>query len=487
MIPLDRDSSVPLAGQIEAGLAARIGDGRLAPGMRLPSIRQLAAQLAVSPNTVVLAYDRLVAAGLIESRGTIGYLVCETESPPPELEPLEAGEEQDPVWLAQQASDQRPGVLLASSGALPLAWLEDGIPASLVQRALAACTGGMAARCPAQGLPALRERIAMLMRSQGIAADAGRVMTTFGATQALDLICRAFLRPGDRVLVEDPGFFLMFGRLRQAGVDVVPITRRPDGLDLAELEAALAEHRPRMLFVQSVLHNPTGWGSSAANLHRLLTLAERYDLLIAEDDVHGHFLPGQATRLAQLSGLSRVIYFSSFCKALSPALRLGWLAAEPALLKPLLREKVYSVLTTPALNEFVLLELLASGRFRKHVERLQQKLAQARIASISRLQQAGIVFEDGVGEGGLFLWGRVPQGVDIELLAKDAWRNRIVLAGGASFRARPLAADGWLRFNVAHSQHPRLADYLTQRFQALSAGGSTLSRLASMPLDGLPT
>ena len=199
----------------------------------------------------------------------------------------------------------------------------------------------------------------------------------------------------------------MFSKLLQYGVRLIPITRRPDGLDLQELEEACKLHRPRLLFVQTALHSPTGWSSSAANLHKVLTLAKQYGLLIAEDDVHGHFLPGHATRLAALSGLDGVIYYSSFCKAMSPALRMGYIAAEPALLKILLRAKIYSILTTPALNEFVLLEVLKAGNWRKHLDRLQRKMTIARNQSLRQLSDAGIRFEH-VGDAGMFLWAPCP-------------------------------------------------------------------------------
>ena len=478
MINIDRSSSVPLADQIETRLRERMAAGQMPAGARLLSIRQLAALLSVSPQTVVTAYDRLVASGHIDSRGRAGFFVCDARNVMPDEVLLEAGEEQEPVWLAQQSHDQRAGVLLASSGALPPSWLQDAVPASSVQRALANSPAGLASRCPPQGLPELRERIAMLMRGQGIAVDAGRIMTTYGGTQAIDLICRTFLQPGDTVLVENPGYFLMFGRLRQQGLRVLPITRRPEGLDLNELEAACKEHRPRLLFVQTVLHNPTGWGSSPANLHRLLVLAQQHGFLIAEDDVQGHFHPGHATRLAALSGLDRVIYYSSFCKALSPALRIGYIAADPALLKPLLREKIYAVLTTAALNEYVMLEVLTAGRWRKHLERLQHRLVAAGHATTRQLAEAGMEFEQ-PGEGGLFLWGRVPVGVDVDLLVQDAYRNKIVLARGATFMAEgPAGAppDMHLRINVAFGQHPRLASYLGERLGALTKAHALLSR-----------
>jgi DNA-binding transcriptional MocR family regulator len=478
MFFLDRNTPIALADQIELRLRELIAGGQLPAASRLMSIRQLAQQLAVSPNTVVTAYDRLVALGLIESRGTAGYFVCESRrSTLPDAVALEAGEEQDGVWLAQQSNDQRAGVLLASSGALPPSWLEDAVPGAAVQRGLARASAGMASRCPPQGVPELRERIAMVLRGIGIAVDAGRILTTYGGTHAIDLICRAFVQPGDTVLVEDPGYFLMFERLRKEGVRIVPITRNPDGIDLAQLEAACREHRPRLLFIQTALHNPTGWSSSAANLHKVLVLAQQYGFLIAEDDVHGHFHPGHATRLASLSGLDRVIYYSSFCKALSPALRIGYMAADPTLLKALMREKIYSVLTTPALNEYVLLEVLAAGRWRKHLDRLNAKLLAARHASARQLSAAGLQL-DHPGEGGLFLWASVPDDVDLNLLVQDAYRNKILLVRGATFSANN-PTDAHIRFNVAFSQQPRLADYLRDRLQSLAGARAALARVSA--------
>ncbi|WP_374568473.1 PLP-dependent aminotransferase family protein [Ideonella sp.] len=475
MAPLDRSSAVPLADQIESRLAALIASGQMPVGAKLTSIRALASQLSVSPNTVVTAYDRLVARGVVETRGTAGFFVAESTMPEALPSQLEAGEAHDAVWLVQQAHDQRASLLPASSGALPVSWLEDAIPAAVVQRGLARSVGGMAARCPPQGLPELRERIAMLMRGQGIAVDASRVLSCYGGTHAIDLICRSFLKPGDVVLVETPGYHLLFDRLREAGVKLVGIARRHDGIDLDQLEAACIEHRPRLLFIQSVLHNPTGWGSSAANLHRVLMLAERHQLLLAEDDVHGHFHAGSVTRLAQLSELRGVVYYSSFCKALSPALRVGYMAAEPALLKALLRAKIQSVLTTATLNENVLLELLASGRFRKHLDRLQQKLAAARQVSTRALRGAGLLL-DRPAEGGLFLWGELPAGIDADALVKDAFRQHILLAGAAFDVAN--ADPRHLRFNVVHAQHPRLAEFLSQRWQASAQAQQLIRRAA---------
>ncbi|RYY64023.1 MAG: PLP-dependent aminotransferase family protein, partial [Comamonadaceae bacterium] len=368
-------------------------------------------------------------------------------------------------------------MLLASSGVLPPSWLNEGIPASVVQRALARHDAGLAARCPPQGMPALRERIALVLRGQGLPVDAGQLLTTWGATHAIDLVCRSFLQPGDAVVVETPGYFLTIDRLRSLGVRALPVERRPDGPDLAQLEAACREHRPKLLFVQSAVHNPTGWSAGAANLHRLLLTAQAHGAIVVEDDTHGHFHPGRPTRLAELSGLEGVIYCSSFCKALSPALRLGYVAARPELLKRLLRQKIWSVLTTGALNELVLLELLASGRWRKHIARLQARIAGATRVASRQLAEAGVLL-DHPGEAGLFLWGRLPDGVPVDDLVADALRHQIVLMGGQAFRADG-AADPHIRFNAAYSQHTRLAAYLGERLRGAADGAAVLRRVAA--------
>ncbi|MBA5606249.1 PLP-dependent aminotransferase family protein [Duganella sp. FT3S] len=479
MFAIDRTSPIGLSKQIETTLQHMVEQRVLPGGAKLPSIRQLASQLAVSTNTVVLAYDRLVAAGTIDTHGTAGFFVCTRNDGGraiPDAATLEAGEEQEPVWLAQQANDQRAGVLLASIGALPPTWLQDAVPATAVQKALARSAAGMASRCPPQGLPELREHIALLMRGIGAAVDASHILTTFGGTHAIDLICRSFLQAGDTVLVEDPGYFLMFGRLRQDGIRLVPVKRNPDGLDLDALEAACREHRPRLLFVQTALHNPTGWSSSPANLHKVLVLAQQYGFLIAEDDVHGHFQQAPSTRLASLSGLDGVIYYSSFCKALSPALRMGYLAAAPALLKVLMRTKIHAIMTTPALNEYVLLEVLRAGTLRKHLDRLQRKIMAARNASTQQLSAAGVLFEH-PGDAGIFLWGTMPAGLDVDLLVQDAYRNKILLMRGAAFSAND-TPDPHIRFNVAFSQPPRLGNYLQQRLQAVAGARSNLARIS---------
>ncbi|KZE29613.1 aminotransferase-like domain-containing protein [Crenobacter luteus] len=468
MFRLDRAGAVPLTEQIVAAMSDDIASGRLAAGSRLPSIRQLADRLDVSPYTVINAYDRLVALGRIASRQGAGFFVCRAAPGPAEPLRLASDGEIDALWLTRRILEADESQIACGSGFMPAAWLEDALSPAAIARALREA-GDAHAHVPAppQGLPGLREQLALKLRGQGIPADAGRLLLSYGATQAIDLVCRRFLKPGDAVVVEEPGYHVLFNRLIEAGVRLLPLPRTPEGPDVERLEALAREHRPRLLFMQTVLHNPTGWDASAPVLHRILTLAERHDFLIGEDDVYGDLHPGEPLRLAQLGGLDRVIYFGSFSKILSPAMRLGYVCARPDIVEALLGQRVAAVLTGSRLDELLVMQLLQSGRFRKHVARVRDKLARARARSLATLAEAGFDTSH-AAEHGPFLWLPLPCGVEVDPLVRDAFDNGILLAPGRLFMPQG-GPSRHLRFSAAASGDARLIDYFRARFSALGA------------------
>lgn len=313
MIPVDRQSHVPLGDQIVDQLSHRISTGQLVNGLRLPSIRQLASRLGVSAYTIVNAYDRLIALGLVEVRAASGFYVKrQREAVAATPSALDSAGAVDGLWLARRILQAGPGQIAAGSAFVPGAWVEDVLSPAFVAKALRTCPASITA--PPQGLPELREQLAVKLRGAGIPAAADAILVTYGASHAIDLIVRTLTEPGDVVLVEDPVYYLMLDHLREAGVRIVPVPRTPEGPDLEALEAACRQHRPKLFFIQPLLHNPTGWSATPASLHRVLELAERFDFLIAEDDIYADLHPGQPVRLAQLAGLQRVIHYSSFTK-----------------------------------------------------------------------------------------------------------------------------------------------------------------------------
>jgi DNA-binding transcriptional MocR family regulator len=462
MFELSRESSVPLVDQIAERITKLVQHGQLAAGARLPSIRKLAKLVGASPFTVVDAYDRLVARGIIESHAGRGFFVTRrrTAAPLAAIEALPDPAGSDALALARWSMSSSTEIIPAGSGFLPENWLLEATPTNVLTRLSRGRRPQAWLPCSPQGLPELREQISSRLSQHGIAASAANIMTTFGASQAFDLVARLLFTAGDAVLVEDPGYFVLFEQLRAHHVRLIPIPRRTDGPDLEALEAACRAHRPRAFFTQTLLHNPTGSSAEPANCHRVLSLAEQFGFAVIEDDVYGDLYEGSGVRLAQIDGLRHVIYVGSYTKLIGPALRVGYLAADAALVSQLMERKVLSVLSGSSLLEAFVSEVLDSGRYKRHVDQVRARLARMRRDARQALESAGIQFDAPVGEG-MFLWGRLPDSTPVEELVRRAREKSILLAKGALFSPSQSCTQ-WLRFNAVHSAAAPLVRFLTE-------------------------
>ncbi|MGH8260994.1 MAG: PLP-dependent aminotransferase family protein [Steroidobacteraceae bacterium] len=461
MFQIARSSPKPLGDQLVEEVGRLIDDGRLAEACRLPSVRALSRRLGVSVYTVTTAFERLQARGLIESRPGSGHFVARRRvlAAAAKVELGSAPDEDPALRFTRSTLDRQDISVPAGAGLLPAQWLEEAITPAILARF--ARSGAAMLPASAQGDPMLRELLADRLHRAGIPAAPRNVLITYGASHAFDLIARRLLAPGDTVLVDDPGYFVLLTQLRAHRLKLVPVPKADDGSDLSILEDMARLHRPRMFFTQTLLHNPTGLTASASNCHGILTLAERYDFLVAEDHVYTDFGAPHLVSAAQIDELRRVIYVGSFTKMLNPAIRLGFLAASDSLVPPLVDEKVLSVLTGSAIGEFVVREVLASGKYRRHVDRIRERLAKARALATGLLNDAGVAVRD-PPHGGLFLWARLPAGIDAGILAADARRAGILLAPGSMFSLTE-RGNGYLRFNAVYASDPRLLQFLAQR------------------------
>lgn len=462
IFPIERVSTVSIVDQIVARIGAAIRQGVLGPGVKLPSIRNLARRLGVSTHSVVEAYDRLSASGLVTSRAGSGVFVAVRS--PLGAAGICAPDTTEPIGLAQAAIDAQGAGIAPGNGYMPPDWIQDAWTpqvAARVQRRLAAT---LPVAAPPQGAEALREQISTKLAAQGVLAAPDCILIAYGSSHALSLVMQTCLVPGDAVLVEDPGYFMLFPMLERHGVRLLPIERHPDGPDLAAVEAACRLHRPKAFFVQSVLHNPTGWSATPANLHRLLGLAEQYGLLLVEDDAYGDLHPGAPVRLAQLSDGDRVVYVSGFTKTLGPGARVGFLVTSRERIEAFLRTKTLSVLTGSGIDELLVLETLAAGQYRRYLGRVRPKLAAARAATMQHLTALGLR-TCAAGEPGLFIWAGLPSGWDATRLADEAYRRGVLLARGELFRPGRMPSDR-LRFNATRSNDPRLFVALRDAAQA---------------------
>jgi len=462
--PLSRRSDQTLAEQLAQRYAELIRQRLLSGGSRLPSVRECARRHDVSPATVVSAYDRLLARGLLEARPSRGFFVRGGDEPT-------AAERQTLVRLAAsrdrnrvpdsatalirgmfQAPGGRP---MPALGTLPAEWLDAPMLAAAMRKATSAKQTALTSLQygdPA-GEPRLRNVLAMRLADHGVTADAAQIVTTIGATHALDIVTRSLLRPGDSVLVDEPGWSVEYARLAALGMRVLPVPRGPEGPDLATMcrliEAQRPTEKPRLYITVSVLHNPTGASLSLRAAHSVLQLAEAHDLHIVEDDTYAHLAPAHSPRLAALDGLARTIYISGFSKILTPNWRVGFMAAPASLVDRFVDTKLLSTLTTPGTGELALAHCLEQGWLRRHAERVRRRLEAARSRTARLAVAHGCRF---VAEPhGLFGW--VDTGVDTERLAHaliDDW----LIAPGTLFHAVPRPTT-LMRINFATSQDAR--------------------------------
>src|SRR5579871_5329253 len=262
----------PLRDQIVAGIKRQIDDRHLRSGTKLPSIRDFAESYKVSRFTVVEAYDRLVAMGYLQSRRGSGFYTAA-----PRLAEIGTAAASDGhkgneqlVWLIRRLLEADENILLAGGPWLPNSWLDEGgLRQSL--NVLARKNGAYLLEYghPFGYLP-LREHLVQMLATLGIAAQPGQILLTQGTSQALELVIRYLLRPGDAALVDDPGYYNMFGNLRLQGVEMLAVPRNADGPDIDVLEKLAAGHQPKVYFTQSVMQNPTGTDISPHVAFKLL-------------------------------------------------------------------------------------------------------------------------------------------------------------------------------------------------------------------------
>ena len=453
---LQRLGASTLGAQLAQRMAERIQRGALLPGGRLPSVREGARLHGVSPSTVVAAYDQLQAQGLVEARRQRGFFVREPLAavragvhgalrPTTSAVPLAAPVDATALirgMFQRGSAPSGPGM-----GTLPEAWLDEALLDRALRRTLAQAGGSLRYGNPA-GDDGLREALSRRLGGElGINAPASQIVTTLGATHALDVVARTLLQPGDAVLVDEPGWAVEFARLTRMGMRLLPVPRGGDGPDLGVMAQLLAEHRPRLYVTVSVLHNPTGHTLSLAQAHQVLKLAEAHDLTIVEDDTYAWLAPAHAPRLAALDGLQRTVYVSGFSKILAPNWRVGYLAAAPALAERLIDTKLLGTLTTPALLERAVAWCLDQGLLRRHADRVTQQLDAARSRVVRLATDAGCRFA--APPQGLFGW--VDTGVDTEKLAHLLAAGGWLVAPGHLFQATPKASP-LMRVNFASAQ-----------------------------------
>lgn len=440
-------------------LQRQIDQGQLAPGTKLRSIRECASTEAVSRNTVVEAYERLAAMGYVEARQGAGVFVRAPMALVRSHAPRHVIAAVDGVSLLREQLERHYEVRVGD-GRPPASWMEG----SELGRHLHLPRTGAIPIAHGYGNPwghtALRESIALLLGERSIQATPQQILLTHGANHALDLVIRHFLSPGDRVLVDSPGYYPMFSKLCLNKAVPTGVRRLSNGPDLDHLEALAAEYRPKLFFTQSVAHNPTGGSLTLPVAHRLLQLAERYGFMVIEDDPFGDLANPASPRLATLDQLDRVIYVSSFSKTLSASIRVGYVAASSEIAQSLCNMKMVTTVSSSDYVERLVHHLIVNGQYRRHLRRLRSRLDGAVEPAMQSLARLGLEIKNRP-DGGYYIWAELPETLDEEELVRRAANESIFLAPGHVFMAdRSEPHVPAMRINVAYANDPRFLRFM---------------------------
>jgi GntR family transcriptional regulator/MocR family aminotransferase len=386
-IALDAAAPLPLHRQLYRQLRVAILNGRLKPGTRLPSTRAFAHELAVSRNTVVEAFDQLIAEGYLVGKHGSGTFVNEQLDARPAASARKAVGRAETELLSKRGAQLAKLSLSPWRGETPVRAFRQGVPAldlfpldtwlRLQRAALRDLTRDAFGYGDPAGYGPLREALAAYLgASRGVRCTAEQVIIVSGAQHALDLAARLLLDAGDRVWMEEPGYRGARGALLAAGAQLIPIPVDEEGLSLrAGLQTRA---RAQLVYVTPSHQYPLGVTMSLARRLALLDWAKQTRAWILEDDYDSEYrYTGRP--LAALQGLDtdgRVIYIGTLSKVLMPALRLGYLVVPPELVRAFSNARALTDRHAPLLDQAVLTEFITRGFFARHLRRMRAVYAQ---------------------------------------------------------------------------------------------------------------
>ena len=434
----DRTDLEPVYRQLRNHLRELITAGRLPRGTKLPATRELATTLGLSRNTVAQAYDDLVADGLLAAhvgQGTFVAAPLAAKERAPSVRNAEAP--RGFVWSGLFALRAR--TLAVPAGLTPRRAARarydfrggqialDALPSADVRRAFAHAVGEelreVAAHQLPYGLTSLRREVARYLVSRGIACDVRDVAIVNGAQQAIDLVTRVLVDPGDSVVMEQPGYFGARLAFTAAQANLVPVDVDAEGLRTDDLGRVLRARRVKLVYTTPAAQSPTGVVMSDARRRALLALADEHQVPILEDDYDSE-LRYEGPPIAALKTLDRagqVVYVGTFSKVLFPGLRVGYVVAAPPLLEKMMLARWNADVTTNVVGQAALAHLLATGGLARHVKRVRAVYA-ARLAAMQSALTATMP-EDVAWtrpRGGHSVWVTLPAGVDADALYQSA-------------------------------------------------------------------
>ncbi|MEM7347685.1 MAG: PLP-dependent aminotransferase family protein [Chloroflexota bacterium] len=452
---LNRRPGQPLYLQIHQQIRDLIRVGDLSTGTRLPSERELALLLGVNRTTVSKAYQELFADGLIERQVGRGTVVC----------PILDEEDVYPLpWsdyfatIGRQSQDPLQELFISpDQDFIPLSY---GVPdpdlrpierfAEAADRILRRHGASAFEFSPVE---AFKEILAQWMIEQGGRATPDNILPLTGAQQGLDLLARAFITPGDSVVVEKPTYINAVGTFREAGARFIEIPVDEDGMRIDILERVLRQHRPRLIYTMPTFQNPSGFVMSLERRQALIALAQRYQIPIIEENPYSQFYD-EVPPPPSLKSLDRgghVIYLSTFSNTVFPGMRLGWMVAPQPVIRRLETIKQFVDMYSSTFFQWIMVEFIQQGWLIEHLDKVRPIYTQRRRAMLDALEQ---YIDEGLQwhkpTGGFFIWCHLEDHFRAKDFLIEAKQQHLFFVIGEPFHANH---SGQETFRLSFAYH----------------------------------
>jgi GntR family transcriptional regulator of abcA and norABC len=421
---------------------------------KLPSVRLMAERLQLHRLTVFKAYQLLKQDNIVYVKEKVGYFVSPVMGAFKEKIVETSWDYRAKTIYVNRSRlseiHQIPvkypmSVALINPDLLPNVFMSD-----YVKKVFDLYPKVLGTYSSVQGDPELRGALAgYFMEKYRIEVSAEDLLITSGAQQAIDLISRALLRPGDAVMIERPTYSAAIDIFKQQNIRLLPVDIHPDGYDLEQIEGWMKRAKPRLFYMNPTFHNPTGYTIPIWQRKQLVELAERYKCMLVEDDVFHdmYFEEPPPPPIFAYDTEGYVIYIRSFSKYIAPGLRVAALVARPAIMKSLMPVKALLDNGSPLLNQKIFLHYFFSRRLQEHVAKLRIAL-QIRKETMERVLSA-TNWSWTRPKGGLSLWIQLPQGISVDRLLEHSLQQSIAFVPGNI--CDPLGQlEDWIRLNYSY-------------------------------------
>ncbi len=461
-ITLDRENGTPIYLQIVSQIRKQILSGELGSGYRLPPERQLAEQLDVNRTTVLNAYRELKAEGIVGSHVGRGTVVMSGK----DNAETAAVRTHQPAWeymFSEYASRldgydvnsilqlvSRNDVISFAVGIASVEYRPAEAFCGVQEEFLDGKNNKALLVSPVEGFASLRETVAEYMRRRGCSCKASEVMMLSGSQQGIDLMSRVLLDPGDIVVTEEPTFFPAVQSFRSVGARVIGVPMTDQGMDVEMLEQILQRYKVKLIYTMPNFHNPSGITMSTERRIKLLELANKYQVVLLEDDAYGELcFDGQPQpTLKSMDREGFVVYLNTFSKTVYPGLRLGWIVGHKKLIQRVSAARRITDLHTNCLSQLIIECFIKSGGIDRHLTQICAAYKHRRDLMIRALEKhapQGLTWNKPAG--GYYLWCKLPNGVSVLELTRKATERGVAGMPGNVFYLSPDRGIEYIRLN----------------------------------------